>query len=85
MPAYFNDTMRQATIDAAQIAGLECLRVVNEPTAAAYGIGLKLSDDGDDKNVRVSTAWLAVTVCLTTSARELLLADSRVRPGRRHL
>ena len=41
VPAYFNDSQRQATRDAASIAGLECLRVLNEPTAAAlaYGFG----------------------------------------------
>ena len=41
VPAYFNDNQRQATRDAASIAGLECLRILNEPTAAAlaYGVG----------------------------------------------
>lgn len=41
VPAYFNDQQRQATRDAAQIAGLNCLRIINEPTAAAlaYGYG----------------------------------------------
>jgi len=41
VPAYFNDNQRQATVDAARIAGLEVLRVLNEPTAAAlaYGFG----------------------------------------------
>lgn len=43
VPAYFNDTQRQATRDAGKLAGLEVLRIVNEPTAAslAYGIGLQ--------------------------------------------
>ena len=43
VPAYFNDAQRQATKDAGKIAGLEVLRIINEPTAAAlaYGIGLK--------------------------------------------
>ena len=43
VPAYFNDTQRQATKDAGQIAGLEVLRIINEPTAAslAYGLGKK--------------------------------------------
>jgi len=42
VPAYFNDTQRQATKDAGKLAGLDVLRIVNEPTAAslAYGIGL---------------------------------------------
>ena len=41
VPAYFNDNQRQATKDAGKIAGLEVLRIVNEPTASAlaYGIG----------------------------------------------
>ena len=42
VPAYFNDAQRQATRDAGKLAGLDVLRIVNEPTAAslAYGIGL---------------------------------------------
>jgi molecular chaperone HscA len=42
VPAYFNDTQRQATRDAGKIAGLDVLRIINEPTAAslAYGLGL---------------------------------------------
>ncbi len=45
VPAYFNDTQRQATRDAGRLAGLDVLRIVNEPTAAAlaYGIGLDSS------------------------------------------
>jgi molecular chaperone DnaK len=43
VPAYFNDMQRQATRDAAEIANLKCLRIINEPTAAAlaYGFGLR--------------------------------------------
>ncbi|HHS95624.1 MAG TPA: heat-shock protein Hsp70, partial [Phaeodactylibacter sp.] len=46
VPAYFNDTQRQATRDAGKLAGLDVLRIVNEPTAAslAYGIGLAPED-----------------------------------------
>ena len=40
VPAYFNDEQRQATKDAAKIAGLEVLRLLNEPTAAAVAYGL---------------------------------------------
>src|ERR1700746_1411371 len=40
VPAYFNDAQRQATKDAGQIAGLEVMRIVNEPTAAALAYGL---------------------------------------------
>jgi len=45
VPAYFNDSQRQATKDAGQIAGLNVLRVINEPTAAALAYGLDKSDD----------------------------------------
>merc|ERR1719277_74875 len=45
VPAYFNDSQRQATKDAGQIAGLNVLRVINEPTAAALAFGLEKSDD----------------------------------------
>ena len=44
MPAYFNDSQRQATKDAGSIAGLEVLRVINEPTAAALAYGLDKAD-----------------------------------------
>ena len=40
VPAYFNDAQRQATKDAGKIAGLEVLRIINEPTAAALAYGL---------------------------------------------
>ncbi|MFB9865227.1 Fe-S protein assembly chaperone HscA [Rufibacter immobilis] len=52
VPAYFNDSQRQATRDAGKLAGLEVLRIVNEPTAAslAYGIGL---DPTEEKTIAV--------------------------------
>ena len=48
VPAYFNDAQRQATRDAGKLAGLDVLRIVNEPTASslAYGIGLRDEDEG---------------------------------------
>lgn len=46
VPAYFNDAQRQATKDAGRIAGLEVLRLVNEPTAAALAYGLQKNKDG---------------------------------------
>jgi len=46
VPAYFNDSQRQATKDAGRIAGLEVLRIINEPTAAALAYGLDKADDG---------------------------------------
>jgi molecular chaperone DnaK len=45
VPAYFNDAQRQATKDAGTIAGLEVLRIVNEPTAAAMAYGLDKEED----------------------------------------
>jgi len=45
VPAYFNDAQRQATKDAGKIAGLEVLRIINEPTAAALAYGLDKSDE----------------------------------------
>ena len=46
MPAYFNDAQRQATKDAGKIAGLEVLRIINEPTAAALAYGLDKKQSG---------------------------------------
>jgi molecular chaperone DnaK len=50
VPAYFNDAQRQATKDAGKIAGLEVLRIINEPTAAALAYGL---DKGDSRTIAV--------------------------------
>ncbi|MEO6404033.1 MAG: molecular chaperone DnaK [Ferruginibacter sp.] len=52
VPAYFNDSQRQATRDAGKLAGLDVLRIINEPTAAslAYGIGMKA---GENKTIAV--------------------------------
>ncbi len=49
VPAYFNDQQRQATKDAGQIAGLEVLRIINEPTAAALAYGVDKAEKGDRK------------------------------------
>ena len=49
VPAYFNDSQRQATKDAGQIAGLEVLRIINEPTAAALAYGVDKADSRDRK------------------------------------
>ncbi len=46
VPAYFNDAQRQATKDAGKIAGLEVLRIINEPTAAALAYGLDRNESG---------------------------------------
>lgn len=52
VPAYFNDSQRQATKDAGTIAGLNVLRIINEPTAAAIAYGLDTSTD-DERNVLI--------------------------------
>jgi molecular chaperone DnaK len=49
VPAYFNDSQRQATKDAGRIAGLEVLRIINEPTAAALAYGVDKADSKDRK------------------------------------
>jgi molecular chaperone DnaK len=49
VPAYFNDSQRQATKDAGRIAGLEVLRIINEPTAAALSYGVDKADKADRK------------------------------------
>jgi len=49
VPAYFNDSQRQATKDAGRIAGLEVLRIINEPTAAALAYGVDKQDKADRK------------------------------------
>merc|ERR1740139_1840937 len=51
VPAYFNDSQRQATEDAGAISGLNVLRIINEPTAAAIAYGL--DQKGDEKNVLI--------------------------------
>ena len=52
VPAYFNDSQRQATKDAGAIAGLNVLRIINEPTAAAIAYGLDKKSEGE-KNVLI--------------------------------
>ncbi len=70
MPAYFNDSQRQATKDAGKIAGLEVLRIINEPTASslAYGLGSKNDEliavydlGGGTFDVSASSSW--ATAC----------------------
>ena len=56
VPAYFNDAQRAATKDAGKIAGLNVMRIINEPTAAAIAYGLKKKDEGE------------LTVLISTSA-----------------
>ena len=51
VPAYFNDAQRQATKDAGLIAGLNVLRIINEPTAAALAYGLDKKSNGEQNIV----------------------------------
>jgi len=53
VPAYFNDAQRQATKDAGTIAGLNVVRIINEPTAAAIAYGLDKKGDKSEKNILV--------------------------------
>jgi molecular chaperone DnaK len=53
VPAYFNDSQRQATKDAGRIAGLNVLRIINEPTAAALAYGLDKVKDGSSERIAV--------------------------------
>ena len=53
VPAYFNDAQRQSTKDAGTIAGLNVLRIINEPTAAAIAYGLDNKNDKTEKNVLI--------------------------------
>ena len=53
VPAYFNDSQRQATKDAGVIAGLTVLRVINEPTAAAIAYGLDKKSSCEEKNILI--------------------------------
>jgi molecular chaperone DnaK len=76
VPAYFNDTQRQATKDAGKIAGLEVLRIINEPTAAALAYGLDKQENetvlvfdlgGGTFDVSVLTVGDGVVEVLSTS------------------
>src|SRR5262245_30462071 len=53
VPAYFNDSQRQATKDAGRIAGLEVKRIINEPTAAALAFGLDKKGERKDRKIAV--------------------------------
>ena len=53
VPAYFNDQQRQTTKDAGKIAGLNVLRIINEPTAAAIAYGLDHKDDNNDNKILI--------------------------------
>jgi molecular chaperone HscA len=64
VPAYFDDAQRQATKDAARLAGLNVLRLLNEPTAAAIAYGL---DNGPRASTRFTT-WAAAPSTFPSSS-----------------
>ena len=63
VPAYFNDSQRQATKDAGKIAGLDVKRIINEPTAAALAYGFDKKKRGDDSRLRSRGAELLTYRC----------------------
>ena len=63
VPAYFNDAQRQATKDAGVIAGLNVLRIINEPTAAAIAYGLDRSAKTGEQNVLIFDCGGKLTAC----------------------
>ena len=69
VPAYFNDSQRQATKDAGRIAGLDVLRIVNEPTAAALAYGLDKKNTAPSRSMTsaaarsTSPSWRSATAC----------------------
>jgi hypothetical protein len=85
VPAYFNDSQRQATKDAGKIAGLEVLRIINEPTAAALAYGLDKKNDERSW----STTWAAArSTSPSWSGRRRVRGQGDQRrhpPGRRRL
>ena len=66
VPAYFGDAERQATKEAGEIAGLEVLRIINEPTAASLAYGLE--KDNDDHRSSSSTSAAARSTCRCSSS-----------------
>ena len=69
VPAYFNDSQRQATKDAGKIAGLEVLRIINEPTAAALAYGL----DQKKRLVQLLFMTLVVVHLMSLSLKSVMV------------
>jgi molecular chaperone HscA len=89
VPAYFDDAQRQATRDAGRIAGLEVVRIVNEPTAAAlaYGIGLGRDSDRNTEPQTVAVYDLGGGRSMSrssASSRAMGGGEGRVLPGALH-
>ena len=77
VPAYFNDSQRQATKDAGRIAGLDVVRIINEPTAAALAYGLHREDRraASHRGLRLSAAARSTSRSSTSTSR------TTTRPG----
>ena len=79
VPAYFDDAQRQATKDAARLAGLEVLRLLNEPTAAALAYGLEKRQNGTFAVYDLGGGTFDVTVLLLDGLNTPLSDQSNVR------
>ena len=86
VPAYFNDSQRQATKDAGKIAGLEVLRIINEPTAAALAYGLEKKGTGTVAIYDLGGGTFDISVLGNRRRRVRGEVDQRRHlPGRRRL
>ena len=72
VPAYFSDAQRQATKDAGKIAGLEVLRIINEPTAAALAYGI-------DKETRNRRSWYSTSAAVHSMYQSLKFATAYLK------
>ena len=79
VPAYFNDQQRRATQEACQIAGLDCVKILNEPTAAAIANSMHLQQDDTEKHNLIfdfGGGTLDVTILKVSNGRLITLATS---------
>ena len=79
-PAYFNDAQRQATKDAGKIAGLNVLRIINEPTAAALAYGLEKGKEDERILVSTSAAAPSMSPCWRLARMTTASPPFRFRP-----
>lgn len=87
VPAYFNDSQRRATKDAGRIAGLNVLRIINEPTAAAFAYGLNTRNDNiPSRNVLIfDLGGGTLDVSLVTTNNKDGVFDVKATSGNTHL
>jgi molecular chaperone HscA len=86
VPAYFDDAQRQATKDAAQLAGLNVLRLINEPTAAAIAYGLDNASEGIYAIYDLGGGTFDISILrLTRGVFEVIATGRRLGAGRRRL